>query len=659
MVFLHPEYLWGLLALSVPIIIHLFDFRRNRKVYFSDIRFLKQVKHASRKPLKLKQLLILASRLGFITFLVLVFVQPTLQGNNGGKLSSGTKLIYVDNSLSMTVAVNANETALDRARFIGQKLLEKLPQGQELIVVNNDNLSQFWMAQGVREASDKIASLNYSSKPFSLPELGKAIRKYELRGETLSDVFIIGDFQKSTFDIEPNALDTTKTYWLAPVSTETIENCVVDSVFQVTTDISSDDEFEIKVIIKNTGPQEKPDLPVKVFIGDRQVSATTVTIPAYQRKNITFSLGKANNFEQGYIQIEDFPVSFDNQFYFTIPRKKTIHVLDLTDVDPSKYIKDVFGNKNVFALKQGDWRSIDYSVFEETDFVVLDQVEMPDPALLESLKRFAQNGGGVLVVPGSKINVQSYKVLFSNVESIVSKMKELQPPSENDPFFSNVLETTSKNIKMPEAKPVWSWGRDRSALISFEDNTPYLSEVTTNMFFISAPLIDSMSSVQTHALFVPIMYKLVSRSSVPGNRLFERVDNEFIDVEVDSSNVRDLFKLRRDDIEIIPDKRKIGNKWRLTFPEDIISAGIYGIEVNNRFENYVAFNPNMNESQLEALNKNEITRSFTGYKYSILDTYGQGKKRITSINDGIALWKYALVISLLFLLSEALLIRFL
>ena len=76
MKFLYPEFLFGLFTLIIPIIIHLFNFRRSKKVYFSSTRFLKNIKKSTSQKRQIKHFLILFSRLLFLTFLVLAFAQP-------------------------------------------------------------------------------------------------------------------------------------------------------------------------------------------------------------------------------------------------------------------------------------------------------------------------------------------------------------------------------------------------------------------------------------------------------------------------------------------------------------------------------------------------------------------------------------------------------
>src|SRR5690606_28086855 len=111
----YPQFLFGLLALAIPIIIHLFNFRRTKKIYFSNNLFLRNVKEATTSKLKVKHLLILAARLLFITCLVLTFAQPYIPGENQNAAENGENLVYIylDNSQSMSSEVASNLRGID------------------------------------------------------------------------------------------------------------------------------------------------------------------------------------------------------------------------------------------------------------------------------------------------------------------------------------------------------------------------------------------------------------------------------------------------------------------------------------------------------------------------------------------------------------------
>ncbi|MCX6185937.1 MAG: BatA domain-containing protein, partial [Bacteroidetes bacterium] len=78
MQFVYPGFLFALFAISIPIIIHLFNFRRYKKIVFSDIRFLKQVIEKNQKQQNIKNWLVLLCRILAISFLVIAFAQPYL-----------------------------------------------------------------------------------------------------------------------------------------------------------------------------------------------------------------------------------------------------------------------------------------------------------------------------------------------------------------------------------------------------------------------------------------------------------------------------------------------------------------------------------------------------------------------------------------------------
>ena len=76
MSFIHPAFLWGLLAVAIPIIIHLFQFRRYRTLYFSDTRFIVELQTEQKRQSQLKKLIILTLRILAIIAVVLAFAQP-------------------------------------------------------------------------------------------------------------------------------------------------------------------------------------------------------------------------------------------------------------------------------------------------------------------------------------------------------------------------------------------------------------------------------------------------------------------------------------------------------------------------------------------------------------------------------------------------------
>ncbi|MBL4710371.1 MAG: BatA domain-containing protein, partial [Flavobacteriales bacterium] len=102
MKFIAPEFLYALGFLAIPILIHLFNFRRYKTVKFSQVRFLKSVKKQTQSTSKLKHIIVLLCRCFALAALVLAFAQPILEKDNQ-PIAVGKKgvVIYLDNSFSM------------------------------------------------------------------------------------------------------------------------------------------------------------------------------------------------------------------------------------------------------------------------------------------------------------------------------------------------------------------------------------------------------------------------------------------------------------------------------------------------------------------------------------------------------------------------------
>src|SRR4030066_1542341 len=106
MTFLNPAVLFGLLAASIPILIHLFNLRKLKKIEFSTLSFLKELQKNKIRKVKLKQWLLLALRVLIILGIVFAFARPALRGTTiGGTASTAktTAVFILDDTFSMSV----------------------------------------------------------------------------------------------------------------------------------------------------------------------------------------------------------------------------------------------------------------------------------------------------------------------------------------------------------------------------------------------------------------------------------------------------------------------------------------------------------------------------------------------------------------------------
>src|SRR3984885_3579395 len=111
--FLYRAFLFAFISLATPVLVHLFNFRRYQKVYFSNVQFLKEIQEQQSSRRNLKERLILATRLLALAFLVLAFARPYIPGKNSANAGKQQAVsIFVDNSYSMET-INREGSLLD------------------------------------------------------------------------------------------------------------------------------------------------------------------------------------------------------------------------------------------------------------------------------------------------------------------------------------------------------------------------------------------------------------------------------------------------------------------------------------------------------------------------------------------------------------------
>ena len=138
MSFLYPSFLFALAAIAIPIIIHLFNFRRYKTVYFTNVRFLREVKEQTDSRSRLKHLLILLCRILSIIFLVLAFAQPFIR-NKSTAVNTGKKAVsvFIDNSFSMGQLM-ADVPLIEQAKLKAREIVTAYAADDEFQLLTGD-----------------------------------------------------------------------------------------------------------------------------------------------------------------------------------------------------------------------------------------------------------------------------------------------------------------------------------------------------------------------------------------------------------------------------------------------------------------------------------------------------------------------------------------
>ncbi len=189
MTFLNPAVLLGLLAASIPIVLHFLNLRKLKKIEFSTLAFLKELQKTKIKRIKLKQWLLLLLRIAIVTLLVTAFARPTVKTITIGSSSAAktTAVFIIDNTFSMSV-VTEKGSYFNRAKQIAKNLLNNFQEGDEIALLQVsetkadaakptsnfselkkaiDDLQIFMPSGTLNEALVRAAQILFQSKNFN------------------------------------------------------------------------------------------------------------------------------------------------------------------------------------------------------------------------------------------------------------------------------------------------------------------------------------------------------------------------------------------------------------------------------------------------------------------------------------------------------------
>src|SRR5258708_5150180 len=169
--FLYPAFLFALLSLAIPVIIHLFNFRRYQKVYFSNVQFLKEIQEQQASRRNLKERLILACRLLALTFLVLAFTKPYIPGKNVANTGKQHVVsVFVDNSYSMQT-LNKEGTLLDEAKRRAKEIASAYNINDRFQLLTQDFEGKHQRLLSRDEFNDAIDAFRISPQSRSLQQI--------------------------------------------------------------------------------------------------------------------------------------------------------------------------------------------------------------------------------------------------------------------------------------------------------------------------------------------------------------------------------------------------------------------------------------------------------------------------------------------------------
>ncbi|WP_162128306.1 vWA domain-containing protein [Flavobacterium phycosphaerae] len=640
MQFKHPEILYFLFLLVIPILVHLFQLRRFKKEYFTNVQFLKELSIQTRKSSTIKKWLLLLTRLLLLACLILAFAQPFFTAIDSKK-ATNEMYIILDNSYSMQAKGKKGEL-LKRAV---QDLLEHTPETQNFSLITNTET--YWNTD-IKAVQKDLQDLKYSATSFRLDNL---IAKVNARKSAFNkDIIVITDAvgletnQTKSFRKEDNV------YFIIPQA-EQKNNVAIDSVYIQQT---LDSFYEIGVKLAANG-EDFNDVPIALYNQNKLIAKTLINFEI-NTKTINFTIPKEDF--HGYVAITDKGLAYDNTYYFSISKPSKTNVISIGDTDKSNFLSRIY-TADEFAYANYPIANLDYNLLEKQDAIVLNEVKEIPQALQTTLKSFVNKGGNLVVIPAQESNATAMNSFLANFGALQLKTaglteKKVTKINFNHPLFSTVFEKKIDNFQYPSTKTSFEISSTTPSILTYEDQSAFLTSLPnplSSVYVFAAAINKSNSNFQNSPLIVPTFYNMAQSSQKTGvNAMIIGESQPFV---VTTAVAKDeILTVKNNTESFIPVQQLLNTKMKMTFNDNPAEAGNFGIFNGENLVQNISFNYSRTESNLSLANADAAAN------FKEIDDLETVFNTIQTDRTDTQIWKWFVMLTLLFLALELLIQKF-
>lgn len=660
--FLFPLFLIAGAAIAIPVIIHLFNFRKYKTIEFSDTRLLEQIKITSQKSRKVQNWWLLLSRILFLATLVLAFAQPYLGTQKD--TSRQLKLIYIDNSQSMADNLGGQRQLLQNAIDDAKGIINALSEHQQYILLSNNNIYAS-RPIGKSQVMEALQQLKVSAKTVSLKQINQAVNNaLSDNNAENAEVYIFSDLQKSTLFRE--ALDTvaaTAHYIIRPQLHRQSANLYFDTAYFVNPVIDTRQENPLVVKISKSNTTETIQSQVQVWVNGQARAAKNINFTNDSTWTDTIALMvNTPGWHKILLTVKDAPIQFDDTFRITAKTNANLAVLNLNDGSSSPYLQAALSPANGFITRNAPLNAGSAGEWPDNNLVILQNIQQLSPEFTDAVKKGLQNGQSFFLIPGNISNIASFnqqlnKIAPINFAAADTASTQIGAVQTEHALLKDVIATMPQNVQLPTVLRHYPISAGLSAnqqsILSLKNGQPFLAQYSIDngaLYIIASSLEERSGNFVLSNLFMPLLYKMCAVSGAQSIYAINANSNQPVFIPNQSAN-RTVFKATGPDAEVIPAQNAYGNGTNIFLGKAIDQAGFYTLKNESVADStLVAVNANTLESELEAATKEALEQQLKPAKLSWEQSGAPMVSSATGNNTD--LWKWLVAIALLALIIE-------
>lgn len=637
--FKHPEILYFLFLLVIPILVHLFQLRKFKKTYFTNVKLLKELQQQTQKSSTIKKWLLLATRLLLLAFLILAFAQPFFKAKDEAS-KQNELIILLDNSFSMQ-AKGANGELLRKSV---QDILENIPENKEFSLLTTSDI--FWDTNSKAIQSD-LQKLKYSSYEFQPQYL---ISKVDAKKPNAAKDYIIISDGIGFTEKELEKFNTETTF----LSLSKAENTSNVALTKVDISAITDNFYEITIGLQQFGTNEN-EIPLTITENENTIAKTQIKFSA-ATESVKINIPKKAI--SGKISIEDGSLPYDNNFYFSIEEPKKQNVLIIGNETKNAFLERIF-NGSEFETTVTTFDQLNFNNIENQQTIILNELEEIPQSLQNTLSVFYKNGGNLVIIPTEKMNISNVNSALKNWSSIAfssldNQEKLITKINFNHPLYKNVFEKKISNFQYPKVNSSFAIQGNAFSVLQYEDGSNFLASTTNslgNLYVFSSPINKENSNFQNSPLIVPTIYNMGINKGNTSQSTFTISENESVVLNAILSK-DEVLSVSNENYSFIPMQQILNDKVKLSFGDYPEQNGNYSVTQKNNTIAKLSFNYPRTESNLTVQDEANFS-TFTKIN-SVQEAINIWQQKRTETN----LWKWFLATTLLLLIIELLIQKF-
>jgi hypothetical protein len=577
--------------------------------------------------------------------------------------------IFVDNSFSMN-ALSKDLSLLENAKQKAREIIKAYANDDKFQILTNDFEGRHQRLVSKEEALIFIDEIKTTPSVQDVSKvLGRQQQALNTDKSPNKTAFILSDFQKNVTDL-PNFKDSILDVNLVPLTAVQEKNIAIDSAWFESpiqmmnatnplivriTNFTNEDVENIKLSVKLDG-QDKPVGLVKLKAKESLEDTVNITV-------------LRTGWHEAKLSITDYPVQFDDDYYFTFNVPNQINVLSIGDGD-NRFLQSALTGIRSFKLTNQSSGNVAYSQFPQFQMIVLNNLNTISSGLAAELAQYVKNGGNTLVFPAASSDLAAYSNLFNtmqsnNLSSFETAPREVVTVNTDEFVFKDVFTNKNANMKLPSTTGNYRLtNRNGENLLTYRDGSSFVTKNRIgqgNVYICAAPLDDKVSTLaRAGDVFVPMLYKMAISSAKEDKIGYIIGKDDYLETDAKSKAGEKAYKMKGTKEEFIPEQRMVAGKAILGVKDGTKDAGFYNLFTRpDSILSKFGFNYDRRESVLDYYTSKDL-KTYERKNLKVLDDTAEASMTVVvgERNQGVALWRWCIIAALIFLALEVALLRF-